>query len=234
MAKTPNPPGNDIERLKLQVEIWKKVVQTQEHFNDLGLRIRNFAILLVAAFLGISGYALKEGILIPFFGLKLSLSGLIVLASLLPWKAFYLMDKFWYHRLLKGSVNAGIPIEKDLANNGLIAGLGENISRESQIAPIKKWWLFEWSNKPLRSDDRMDAFYALVTRGILLLSAVLILFGLFPGGQTNVSTSEQPSTTVVYQEPASVLPPPTEGVLPGNAVSTVPANEVANLSSGQR
>lgn len=226
---------SDIDRLKLQVEIWKKVVQTQEHFNDLGLRIRNFAILLIAAFLGIGGYALKEGIVVPILGVNLSLAGLIVLSSLLPWKAFYLMDKFWYHRLLKGSVNAGIPIENELAKHGLIVALGENISSESQIAPIKKWWLFEWSNKPLRSDDRMDAFYALVTRGIALLSAALIAFGLFQQAEHESQNAPQlPGTTIVYDRHAPTEPSPSQvATLPTNSVSPAPTEETQATRSNR-
>ena len=203
MAKQPKPAAaDDIELLKLQVEIWKKVVQTQEHFNDLGLRIRNFGILLLAAFLGIGGYALKEQSYVPFLGFNVSLAGLIVLSSVLPWKAFYLMDKFWYHRLLKGSVNAGIPIEKELKNRGLIAALGEHISKESQLPPIKKWWLLEWSNKPLRSDDRMDAFYSLVTRSIVLLSAVLLVFGFFSHPEPASADQQIPRTSVILENPS--------------------------------
>jgi hypothetical protein len=221
MAKPTNTTDPaDIEMLKLQVEIWKKVVQTQEHFNDLGLRIRNFAILLLAAFLGIGGYALKEQTIVPFLGFNLSLAGLIVLSSVLPWKAFYLMDKFWYHRLLKGSVNAGIPIEAELKKRGLIAALGENISKESQLPPIKKWWLLEWNNKPLRSDDRMDAFYALVTRSILLLSFVLIGFGFFSTPDASDLSPKIPSSAIIVENPL----PKGEPILDTNSV--IPANTV--------
>jgi hypothetical protein len=228
MAKEPKLAQSDeIELLKLQVEIWKKVVQTQEHFNDLGLRIRNFGILLLAAFLGIGGYALKEQSYVPVLGLNVSLAGLIVLSAVLPWKAFYLMDKFWYHRLLKGSVNAGIPIEAELKKRGLIAALGEHISKESKLPPIQKWWLLEWSNKPLRSDDRMDAFYALVTRSIVLLSTVLIVFGFFSHPAPKNAAPKTPGTTVVLDNPAPNEDESGNEVLlsTANAVESLPALE---------
>ena len=34
-----------------QIEIWKKIVDVQQHFNDLELRIRNFALIVTGAFL---------------------------------------------------------------------------------------------------------------------------------------------------------------------------------------
>jgi hypothetical protein len=35
---------------EVQVEIWKKTVDVQQHFNDLELRIRNFALAVLGAF----------------------------------------------------------------------------------------------------------------------------------------------------------------------------------------
>jgi hypothetical protein len=33
-----------------QIEIWKKIVDVQQHFNDLELRVRNFALIVTGAF----------------------------------------------------------------------------------------------------------------------------------------------------------------------------------------
>src|SRR4051795_1622721 len=89
-----------------QIEIWKKIVDVQQHFNDLELRIRNFALIVTGAFLGLGGYAIKDGGIINAFGWEVSIAGLVVVSAIFPLLAFYFMDRLWYHRLLDGSVQA--------------------------------------------------------------------------------------------------------------------------------
>ena len=83
-----------------QIEIWKKIVDVQQHFNDLELRIRNFALIVTGAFLGLGGYAIRDGGIINAFGFEVSVAGLVVLSAIFPLFAFYFMDRLWYHRLL--------------------------------------------------------------------------------------------------------------------------------------
>ncbi|MGO7770849.1 hypothetical protein ACC736_39035, partial [Rhizobium ruizarguesonis] len=46
---------------KINVEIWKKVVDVQQNFNDMGLRIRNFAITIVGALIAAIGVMSQRG-----------------------------------------------------------------------------------------------------------------------------------------------------------------------------
>lgn len=41
-----------LENLKLKIDIWKTVVDVQKHFNDLEMKVRNFGILILSAFIG--------------------------------------------------------------------------------------------------------------------------------------------------------------------------------------
>ena len=59
-------PSHEIDD-KVLVEIWKKVVDVQQHFNDIELRIRNFALALIGAFLAVAGYTAKENDFVEFF-----------------------------------------------------------------------------------------------------------------------------------------------------------------------
>ncbi|MEM1398025.1 MAG: hypothetical protein AAGH38_11345, partial [Pseudomonadota bacterium] len=56
----------------LLLSAWKQTVDVQMHFNDLELRIRNFAFVLTGAFLALGGYALRDGgqIAIAFLSLE--------------------------------------------------------------------------------------------------------------------------------------------------------------------
>lgn len=155
-----------------QIEIWKKIVDVQQHFNDLELRIRNFALIVTGAFLGLGGYAIKDGGIINAFGLEVSMAGLVVVSAIFPLLAFYFMDRLWYHRLLDGSVQAGIEAETALKNLGYKVDLGSQISAKS---PFKLWMV----GKPIHSKTKMDIFYLMLVLTLLIVGACLG-FGIRP------------------------------------------------------
>src|SRR5687768_1958709 len=97
------------------LEVWKVTIEVQKHFNELEMRIRSVAITVLAAFLAAAGYTTREGLELDLFTANVSLTGLVLLAGSLCWLAFYLMDRFWYHRLLRGAVNHGLFIENSAA-----------------------------------------------------------------------------------------------------------------------
>jgi len=145
-----------------QIEIWKKIIDVQQHFNDLELRIRNFALVVTGVFLGLGGYAIKDAGTIMLFEHQISIAGLIVFTAILPLFAFYFMDRFWYHRLLDGSVRAGIAAETALKAYGYKVDLGTEISNASPFVI----WPTGWR---IRSKTKMDLFY-----GILLVALVSV------------------------------------------------------------
>ncbi|MDH5858647.1 hypothetical protein [Lampropedia aestuarii] len=148
------------------VEVWKKIIDVQQHFNDLELRIRNFALIVTGAFLGLGGYAIKDGGFTNLWGNQISSAALIIGTSLLPLCAFYLMDRLWYHRLLDGAVKAGIAAENKLIELGINVGLGSQIS----IASPFKLWIF---GNNVHSRHKMDGFYGLLAIAIIALAVTL-------------------------------------------------------------
>lgn len=156
-----------------QIEIWKKIVDVQQHFNDLELRIRNFALIVTGAFLGLGGYAIKDAGVVTLFGLEVSIAGLVVVSAIFPLAAFYFMDRLWYHRLLDGSVYAGIEAETALKDLGYKVDLGSKIKEHS---PFKMWLT---KKKMIRSATKMDLFYAILA-GSLLVVAGFLGFGIRP------------------------------------------------------
>ena len=150
-----------------QIEIWKKIVDVQQHFNDLELRIRNFALIVTGAFLlGLGGYAIKDAGVVTLFGLEVSIAGLVVVSAIFPLAAFYFMDRLWYHRLLDGSVYAGIEAETALKDLGYKVDLGSKIKAHS---PFKLWLT---KKKMVRSATKMDLFYLLLVAALLIRCAL--------------------------------------------------------------
>lgn len=159
-----------------QIEIWKKIVDVQQHFNDLELRVRNFALIVTGAFLGLGGYAIKDGGIIIAFGHEVSVAGLVVFTAIFPLLAFYFMDRLWYHRLLYGAVKAGIDAEAALKDLGYNVDLGSKIS---EYSPFKLWL----TGKPVHSNSKMDIFYVMLVITLLIVAGCLG-FGVRPHPNT--------------------------------------------------
>lgn len=189
-----------------QIEIWKKIVDVQQHFNDLELRIRNFALIVTGAFLGLGGYAIKDAGIVKLFGLEVSIAGLVVVSAIFPLTAFYFMDRLWYHRLLDGSVYAGIEAETALKDLGYKVDLGSKIKEHS---PFKLWLT---KKKMIRSATKMDLFYAILA-GSLLLVAGFLGFGIRP-------------QAIVDKTPLPVVAPQVIN-LPASAAPAFPTNTSA-------
>ena len=174
--------GTDTLDEKVILELWKKTIDVQQHFNDLELRIRNFALVVVGSLLALGGYAVREAITLSIFGFIISAAGLIIWSSLIPLAAFYFMDRWWYHRLLKGAVAAGIPLENKLQELGYPAALGKEISAASPFV----WRIYgrridndhtpAWNlpKRKMHSEDKMDFFYFVLALAIFFIGFSLM------------------------------------------------------------
>lgn len=193
-----------MQDIATQIEVWKKIVDVQQHFNDLELRIRNFALIVTGAFIGLGGYAIKDGGFITVLGVTMSIAGLVVFCAILPWFAFYLMDRLWYHRLLDGAVKAATSVETILNEAGIKIPLGAEISKAS---PVKVMGF------TLHSRHKMDLFYGIIGVAIILLSMALA-FGTKPIEQgklkenSSVYLSGQPNV-IASSVPTALACPPT-------------------------
>jgi hypothetical protein len=115
------------------VELWKKVVDVQMHFNDLQLRVRTLAFTVTAAFLALGGYALKDAGPLTILGAHIPLAAVVIFSAVVPVFAFYFMERWWYYPLLNGAVLEGAALEKALRDEGVSIDLGGNISRASGL-----------------------------------------------------------------------------------------------------
>ena len=157
------------KNIKEYIDVWKKIVDVQQHFNDIEMRIRALAITALAAMLGASAYAHKEGIGLTVFGYWHRASFWIVVVALVIWFIFYCLDRHWYHRLLYGSVDAGVPLEKAIRSVVPELDLGGSISRHSPIEMN-----LGLCRVRLRSTGKMDFIYGLVA--VLLITTAVIFY----------------------------------------------------------
>ena len=151
------------EQIEHELEAWKVTVQVQQHFNDIELKIRNFALTLVVAVLGAAGFALREQAEVGLWGRTTSLATVLLLAGLIGWGAFYFVDRIWYHRLLLGAVTHGRSIEQRLVTDVPGIRLTEAIS-EASPHKIGKW--------EMHSDHKIIFFYSVIGSLLIVLSVL--------------------------------------------------------------
>lgn len=156
------------------VEVWKKVVEVQQHFNAIEMKIRNYVITLVAAVLGVAGIAVKERL--PVLASAVVLFGVPVVIL------FCMMDVLWYHRLLIGAVSQARFIERRFAQYLPEMGLTEAIGEAS---PFRLW---KWR---VHSSHKLWAFY--LTMIALLIVGAILLPRLCRPPSTGVLGSDAPS-----------------------------------------
>lgn len=140
-------------------EVWKVTIEVQKHFNDLAMRVRSIAITVLGAFLAGAGYALKEQNTVHFGSTKVSLSGLILTSAIICWAAFYVMDRLWYHRLLKAAVKHGEIVEAALMPTVPLIGLTKTINDESPLFGF-------------RAGHRLSVFYVSIAALLTIAAGV--------------------------------------------------------------
>lgn len=196
-------------RARLAVDVWKKTVDVQQHFNDLELRIRNFALTVLAAILGLAAYAVKEQLRGTVGGHVFSVAAALLFSAEFPWLAFYFMDRFWYHRLLYGAVDQGRFIEKRWSTALPELSLTDSIGKYSPVKlPFGKW--------KIHTPRKIDIFYCV---GIVFL----LLLSFLASRTASISAPVESRTTDVHSQISST-PLPTNTNLTARATGSLDKN----------
>jgi FMN phosphatase YigB (HAD superfamily) len=178
------------------LELWKKAVDVQQHFNDIGWRIRALALTAMTFAFGAAGFAYVNAGTVQLGRLgDVSLAALVPVVGLVLWASFWFMDALWFHRLLYGAVRDGGRLERVLRWAGVRADLGNAIGKAS---PVRR----------LHSTHKLHLFYAF---GAFALTGSIIVFALI--GPRPEGLAPTPAPTVVNninveQAPPAPLPTP--------------------------
>jgi hypothetical protein len=228
------------EQVGHYIEMWKKAVEVQQHFNDIEWRIRGLALTVATFALGAAGVAAKDGTKVGW----LSLGSLVTLIGLLLWYAFYFVDRSWYHPLLKAAVAHGTIIEDEIKKSLPQAGMTATITARSpqQMGKISRTVS---RKETMHSDDKLAWFYqigasAFVVAAVALQIGVLIGTG-GPMSQRIEVLLDQPTPVNGRPGPlptgSSPLPPPTLGRVVGTSspmpcqISSTPSLQSPGLHS---
>ena len=169
------------------VEVWKTIVGVQQHFNDIGMRIRSMFVTILLALFASIGFLIDKKLAIPLGGYKIQFAAVVFIIGALGTGLFYFIDRYWYHRLLIGSVKQGMSIEKRYKDEMPELSLTEAIGKESPYSPKGRFvrliaWLVvkeprykETGN--LHSDGKIELFYKPIIYALLAAAAAIALFG---------------------------------------------------------
>ena len=153
------------------IDVWKQIIDVQKHFNDLSLRIRNFLITMSGGLIGAIIFLYDSG----NQGAAEMVSWLGVLVVLATW----IMDRWWYHKLLRGAVKAGEQIEDRF---GGILDVPRLTQKISSVSPLRL--SSRTGAKEISAGTRITIFYALLMLGFVISIVT-----------TSIHEGKQPSNT---------------------------------------
>jgi hypothetical protein len=122
----------DSDERRSIIEIWKTIVEVQQHFNDIGMKIRGLFITIVVAIAAAQGFLLEKRLSVSIGPLQILYATIMPLIGAVATYLFYFMDRFWYHRLLQGAVSQAKFLEDKYKDELPELSLGAEISK---IAP---------------------------------------------------------------------------------------------------
>jgi len=211
------PDEGETARHEQVVAIWKTVVEVQQHFNDISMRIRSMFVTILLALFASIGFMLNKKYDLPLGGVKIQFAVLIPLFGVIGTYLFYFIDRYWYHRLLNGAVKHGLEIEKMHQEKLPELALTTAIGAESPYEPkgvayaLARVIVEDASFKDtgrLHSSGKIQFFYKSVMLLLLFVAIVLSVLGgvslnkgiAEPGGET---TTEQVSKAKSPAGPAT-------------------------------
>ena len=185
------------DKLNSVIAVWEKTVDVQQHFNDIELKIRNFAITILIAAIGAAGFALELKLEFRIRGIKVPLASVLMFAGVLGIGLMWFMDRLWYHRLLYGAVEHACSIEQRHIHQLPEIGLSQKIK---DVSPVKIWG---WN---LHSTGKLDLFYFIIVM-ILIGGAIVTFFCKSDSSQQSPAKSSTITTvnqTVSESDPCSL------------------------------
>jgi phosphoglycolate phosphatase len=190
------------ENKKQIIDIWKAIVEVQRHFNDIEMRIRSMFVTVLVALIASIGFLLDKKLAFPLWIFNVQFATIVPLVGAVATCLFYFMDRYWYHRLLVGSVNHAIEIERKYRDDIPELSLSDAIGKESPYKPRGRLirfvaWLVVRESRyrthgDLHSDAKIELFYKPI---IYLLVAATVVIALM-GGVTLEIPSKPPAERV--------------------------------------
>lgn len=167
---------DSLEDTKIILEEWKTVIQTQMHFNDMIMKMRTTAVSIVLAVFGAAAYSLQyEELILTLCNYSFHASVLVIAFGLGMLIGVFVLDYFYYYKMLCGAVKRGKEIDeafkdKQVDNTrifGMTTMIGKAISKQEGKSKYFIW-----------------LFYGLII-GVGVIFLIAVLFGYPPTSALN-------------------------------------------------
>ncbi len=122
-------PQSESGNMANDIEIWKQAIETQIHFNELIIKMRMTVISIIITVFGAAGIALKDlNIYAQIFQHKIHISIVIITIGLIFLIVQFIIDRFYYFKLLLGAVKFTEALDKKYASRSIF-GLTTEINK---------------------------------------------------------------------------------------------------------
>lgn len=101
------------------LKVWEKTIDMQMHFNKMCMRLRHAALSILSALLAATAIAIRLEGLIQTGSSQIPVASIFIYVAIIILLSFYLMDRFWYHLLLRGSVEYAKYLGEEAKKSGL-------------------------------------------------------------------------------------------------------------------
>lgn len=163
-----------------KIEIWKFAIETQKHFAELSLRMRQLSLAVTGAIIAFASllYARGDHFPIQLAGIDIPIAALLLLVAAALLALAQGLDASVYHHMLRGAVRFNELWEKRLREDAhWEVGLTETISAYSrydkpQLEDGK--WSPAPSTRASSAERRIRRFYSIPAIGLLIISIVII------------------------------------------------------------
>ncbi|MEO9623534.1 MAG: hypothetical protein ABJF09_01465 [Qipengyuania citrea] len=208
-------PKNDNSNRNAAISIWTKTVQTQEHFNEIGMKVRTMYATVLAGIISLYGIFVENASDIRISKITIDAIVPICIAVIVASTLLYFVDRYWYHRLLMGAVKQGSFIEERWKDYLPEMGMGSQISSESPVDLSDKKFIkavaklvvkdkkFHETDK-LHSDGKIEIFY----KPIRLIAIVLLALSCVFGGLRYEQRSAASYVYEILPAPLQIFGPP--------------------------
>ncbi|VVB51500.1 Uncharacterised protein [uncultured archaeon] len=136
---------------KLILDEWKTVIETQMHFNEMIMTMRTTGVSVVLAVFSAAAYSFQYNLMMNFIGLKtVHVAFFIVLFGIGMMIGIFILDYFYYYKMLLGAVERGYQIDKSYENKIIdgvkMFGMSTLISKKIGKRDMAKYfvWIFYW------------------------------------------------------------------------------------------
>jgi hypothetical protein len=197
------------EQRKQIIDIWKTIVEVQQHFNDISMRIRGMFVTILLALFAAIGFLLSKPLNLKIWIFNFQFATILPLFGIFGTYLFYFIDRYWYHRLLVGSVKHAIKIEQKYEKDIPELSLSRSIGEESPYKPrLVTRWLANLivshdrykETGQLHSDAKIELFYKSV---VVVLALTMIMLAFLGGVTVDKKMSPAASANVA----APITPP---------------------------